>query len=223
MCTPQVSNVDLVVCAPMVGDSVSSVSDLTDMHSTSQNYIDDDVNYPYPCLEDCHHFLDGCKLQLNPCAFYNECFLHPSGPNAQFIYKGVLHGFDIIDDVIPESSICQNFSSILDDEFKVQIYKTVSDELDHDKVSLAFDLPHCAHSLGAVRKALGKLRPVTDCRRPLGPSINNYMESTCSTFSYTHIDQVTDALNRNSFMAVLDIKAAYCSVYLNHNKCQGFV
>ena len=71
----------------------------------------------------------------------------------------------------------------------------------------------------------GKLRPITDCSSPSGMSINNYMDTTCSTFSYTHVDDVTDSLVRGAFMAVLDIKSAYRSVNINpaHKQFQGFV
>ena len=212
-----------------IEDASSSDADYIPVNVISPDdyYINREVPYPYPCVMGCYHILGGCRLQLKPCAFYNECFRRPSGvdPNAQFLFEGVIHGFDIVDDVVPEPYNSRNYSSILNDEFKVQMDKTVADELSRDKVSIAVEAPHCVHALGAVRKASGKLRPITDCRRPLGVSINNHMETTCSTFSYTHIDHVTDALVRGSYMAVLDIKAAYRSVNINpdHRKFQGFV
>ena len=160
----------------------------------------------------CSHYLDEyCLLQLRPCAFFKEAFCRPAGidPNADFIFNGVLNGFDIVDDVVPSSYHCSNYSSILDNEFKSQMDDTVTYELSRDKVSITEHIPHCVHAMGAVRKASGKLRPITDCKRPLGSSINNYMLSTCHEFSYTHIDDVTDALIPGAFMAVLDIKSAY--------------
>ena len=181
---------------------------------------------PPPCRSGCSHYLAGCKIQLNPCAFYNECYRRPSGvdQNADYIYHGVVNGFAIVDDIIPGPYMNHNYSSILDDEFRAQMDATLLDELKRDKVSFASRFPHCVHALGAVRKSSGKLRPITDCRRPLGASINNYMHTTCSTFSYTHIDDVTDALSQGSYMAVVDIKSAYRSIHIApaHREYQGF-
>ena len=181
----------------------------------------------YPeCPRDCFHYLDGCQLQLKPCAFYREAYCRPDGvdPNADFICKGISSGFDIVDNVTPHTYHCDNYSSILDEEFKAQMDANIQYELSRDKVSIADGTPHCIHALGAVRKSSGKLRPITDCKRPLGISINNHMHTTCFEFSYTHIDEVTDALTEGAFMAVLDIKSAYRSVNVNplHRTYQGF-
>ena len=194
---------------------------------TSAFFIDKEAVVPnFDCGLDCVHYLDGCRLQLKPCAFFKEAYCRPSGidPNAEFIFNGVLHGFDILDDVTPSSYCCDNYSSIMDDEFKSQMDANVIYELSRDKVSVVDHIPRCVHALGAVRKSSGKLRPITDCKRPLGFSIYNHMETTCQEFSYTHIDEVTDTLIPESFMAVLDIKAAYRSVNINpnHKEFQGF-
>ena len=53
------------------------------------------------CLGGCEeHYLLGRKVQLSPCAFYRECYLHPSGVdcNADYIFSGVNDGFKIVDE-----------------------------------------------------------------------------------------------------------------------------
>ena len=99
------------------------------------------------------------------------------------LYEGIINACNIIDDIILDPYISQNYSPILNYESRWIILL-----LARDKISVAFELPHCVHALGAVRKASGKLQPKTDCHRPIGLAINKYMDATCSTFSCTHVD-----------------------------------
>ena len=86
-------------------------------------------------------------------------------------------------------------------------------------------IPTCVHALGAITKSDGSLRPITDCRRPLGQSINNYMQSVCEDFSYISLDQVTSSISPGVYFSVLDVKSAYRSVnvFPEHRQYQGFV
>ena len=72
---------------------------------------------------------------------------------------------------------------------------TILRELREGKVTLASSPPKCIHSLGAIAKKDGTLRPITDCKRPLKLSINNHMVDTCDTFSYRGVDFLTEMLN----------------------------
>lgn len=178
------------------------------------------------CEGRCSHYIAGCKVQLNRCAFYHELYLGEEVDiAADYIYNGISHGFDIVDTNCDTEYFCNNYNSILLPEFRGQMDIIVADELATDKISLVPDKPTCVHSLGAVRKASGKLRPITDCRRPLGRSINNYMLSTYAPFKYVTVEAICEELIGGEFMAVVDIKAAYRSVNINpnHRKYQGFV
>ena len=88
-------------------------------------------------------------------------------------------------------------------------------ELQQFKVSKVDYKPHCVHSLG--------LRPITDCSRPDGISINNFMESTFKAFSYNSVEDAVDILQADDYMAVVDITSAYRSVNVNpeHAEFQG--
>ena len=101
---------------------------------------------------------------------------------------------------------------------------TIKSELQEGKVSFVSDRPQCVHALGAIRKSNGKLRPITDCRRPEGRSINNYMTSTSKEFTFIKLDQVADYMSPGCWFAVLDLKAAYRSVHIfpPHRTYQGF-
>ena len=186
--------------------------------------------YVRPCpLGSCSgvHELEGVPIQLNPCAFYDECFSNLSGrdPNADYIFTGVRDGFKIVDDTFGGSYACNNYSSILDPEFRSQMDNNIEAELIRGKVSVVSDPPTCIRAMGAIRKSNGKLRPITDCRCPEGESINNFMSTTCKEFTFLKLDEVADYMEHSCWFAVLDLQAAYRSVHIfpQHRTFQGFV
>ena len=61
----------------------------------------------------------------------------------------------------------------------------------------------CVHSLGAIIKGNGKLRPITDCRRPEGYDINNFMDTTCETFTFTKLDDVAEYMKEGDWFTLL--------------------
>ena len=103
------------------------------------------------------------------------------------------------------------------------VNKLILKELEDGKFVLAAGKPVCVHALGAVPKSKGSFRPITDCKRPLYSSINNYMDTTFETFSYASTDQVCDLMTWGCFMATVDIASAYRSVSINPDqwKYQG--
>lgn len=140
------------------------------------------------CGSNCQHTLGGCPVQLNRCGFYRELYLSgEQDPMADFLFYGICHGFDIIDPGCMAQYFCGNYKSIEVQEFRLQMDKIVSDELGTGKISMVETPPGCVHSLGAVRKSNGKLGPITDCRRPLGDSINNFMRFTYAPFHYIRL------------------------------------
>ena len=171
--------------------------------------------------------MSGCRTQLNPCVFFDECFPLSGGadPNAGYIFRGISEGFRIVDDDFVDSYSCRNYDSILTGSCREQMDETVKSELEMDKVTIVDFVPRCVHSLGAVKKSDGGLRPITDCKRPLGKSINNYMNTVCSEFTFIKLDDVTNVLQQGCYMSVVDIKAAYRSVnvFPDHRGCQGFL
>ena len=186
------------------------------------------VEFDRPCGRICtgNHLLDKCRLQLNPCVFFDECFgSEVPDAAANYIFRGVSEGFCIVDSRFEGSYICHNYDSILQPDSKQKMDKIIRQEIATDKVSKVDFVPSCIHSLGAIRKDSGKIRPITDCKRPLGSSINNYMSEVCQDFSYISIDDVTSVMSPGCYFSVLDIQAAYRSVNVHpSHKCyQGFV
>lgn len=222
---------------PKIGDNSSVMSDPFEFDNNNNRsviqeemgrvlgYVIDHSIRDHLCKGRCSHYIDRCRAQLNRCAFYKELYLNGNvDVAADYIYNGVSHGFDIVDANCDAQYICANYNSIQLPEFRGQMDAIVTDELASDKVSMVTDTPTCVHSLGAVRKASGKLRPITDCRRPLGRSINNYMLSTYAPFKYVTVEEICEELVGGEYMAVIDIKATYPSVNINsnHRRFQGF-
>ena len=83
--------------------------------------------------------------------------------------------------------------------------------------------PHCVHSIRAIPKGDGTFRPITDCKGPLGNSINNIMSEIVAPFTYNTLDDVTALLSPGDFIASIDISSAYrsISVHPDHWKYQG--
>ena len=162
---------------------------------------------------DCLHFIGGKPAQLKPCRAAQFLF----GQNAldsipecerDYLWNGLVEGFRIADADCSASYSCINYDSITSDEYRDEMSALLRKELDMHKVSEATTPPQCIHALGAVTKANGHLRPITDCSRPDGSSINNFMASTFESFSYNSVETATQVLSPNDYMSVIDISAA---------------
>lgn len=74
--------------------------------------------------------------------------------------------------------------------------------------------------MGAVDKPNGGIRPIVDCSRPRGQSINDKMFDMCLDFAYKSVDDVVFLLQKNDYMGVIDLKNVYRSVCVNPNHIQ---
>ena len=83
--------------------------DSVELHFDGHNAVDiyprsscevDGKLFERPCGEFCSgsHYLEGCRIQLNPCVFFDECFNISSGTdsNPAYIFEGVRDGFSIV-------------------------------------------------------------------------------------------------------------------------------
>ena len=134
-----------------------------------------------------------------------------------FLNDGIEHGFAIIDedaDISPYH--CYNYRSVLYGEAFQCIDKLIQCEIDQGKYIYSDHVLTCVHSLGAVPKGDGSFRPITDCKQPLGLSINNYMNTTHLPFNCVTVDHVSSHLSKDCFMATVDISSAYRAISLKH-------
>lgn len=122
-----------------------------------------------------------------------------------YISHAVHHGVLIIDRgvEIPRYE-CQNYNSAMSEPAFSFLNELVHKELLQQRLIMSQTKPHCVHAIGGVPKSGGGWRPITDCCRPLGKSINNYMDSTFKEFSRLIL--------HGCHMATVDIEAAYRTV-----------
>ena len=161
----------------------------------------------------CRYVMNGVISQLKPCRFAAAVLeLDAFSEVDLFCLTGVCRGFLILDVGFDQSYFCKNYASITDPVYTKVMTDNLKRELTEGKVSKVQEQPTCVHALGAVEKKDGGLRPITDCKRPIGMSINSYMETTANTFKFHSIDDAVSHIKQGSYCAVSDISSAYRSV-----------
>ena len=119
--------------------------------------------------------IDGVPCSLKPLAW--KVYLE-GDHDKDYISDSVSNGFKIVD--APDSQILRyevsNYSSAEDHAAKSKLDVLLQQELKEGKISHVTYKPKCVHAYGAVPKKNSEdLRPITDCSRPYGNSINNYI------------------------------------------------
>ena len=174
----------------------------------------------------CQHYIGNCPAQLKPCYFASWFINHMNSLSEAdaYVLHGVYYGFPIVDSTIVTPYFCDNYASITTGEGYQQMTTRIETELKQEKISETLKPVTCVHALGAIFKQNGTIRPITDCKRPLGKSINNAMSTSCYVFKYTNIDTVCEFLSRGDYLCVVDISNAYRSVNIfpSHVVFQSF-
>lgn len=163
------------------------------------------------------HEINSLGSQFNVDAWRHELSFETDYNLRQYLWFGVTNGFYIVDQNVEIPTYeCRNYKSALVGDAFEFVDKLIHEELAQSKYRLAPEVPHCVHSIGAVpKKGTNKWHPITDCKRPIGDSINCFMTSTFRDFCYTTVDQVVNLITPNCFMSSVDIKAAYRSVLVH--------
>lgn len=166
------------------------------------------------CLDHCVNSLGS---QFNIHGWYHELSFENDDRLRNYLWFGVTNGFLIVDE---DSSIpsyeCRNYKSVETGEAFEFVNSLILSELSQGKYRIAREKRHSVHSLGAVpKKGNNKWRPITDCKRPIGDSINSFMSSTFRDFCYTTVDNVIELVTPGCFMSTVDIQAAYLSVLVH--------
>ena len=165
----------------------------------------------------CNYKLHGEMLQLEPCRF---AYLVSSGTaECKRAYEPLLSditdGFKIVDDNMDLGKMhyeCENYKSVYDPENKSKLDSIIGKELAEGYLKIVQEKPTCIHSMGAVPKPEGGIRPITDCSMPRDISVNNYCSDFIEDFQYKSVDHVLAMLQEGYYMAVVDIKSAYRAV-----------
>lgn len=170
------------------------------------------------------HSIGGVPVQLNPTAWMREIQYENDGYLKSYIKNGIIHGFDIVDSVetVPEYD-SSNYPSVIHGAPNEYVQALIEKELQSGKYLLVRQKPKCIHALGAVEKSDSTYRPITDCSKPQGASVNNYMTNTHRTFVYNSVDDVSRMMRPGIYSATVDISAAYRAIAIkeSHRQCQG--
>ena len=173
---------------------------------------------------DCTYYIGDVLCQLKPCRFA-AVFSGDESWSAEYedLLWYILEGFPIVEGDISGYK-CNNYNSILEPACKEKMDRIIRKELKEGAISIAKSTPECIHALGAVPKPNGEIRPITDCSRPTGKSVNNFCGSLFKEFSYKSVDNVVDLLTWGNYMSVVDIKSAYRAVPVkeDHRRYMGF-
>lgn len=172
----------------------------------------------------CLYLLDGVPSPLKPCRF--ACLMWDMkmfSSEDLFVLNGVCKGFKIVDDDVNLSYSLHNYKSILDSSMYSQMCDVIAKELANGQVSRLSEPAKCVHALGAVVRPNGKLRPITDCSRPI-LSVNDFMNDTAQKFKFSHIEDTRSLVSVNGFGGTIDLSNAYRSVLIfpPHRSFVGF-
>lgn len=174
-------------------------------------------------LPNCH-YVGGLRSQMNAQAWITELKYENDNWLKGYIRDGILNGFKIVDNL---DEVCpydrSNYSSALEGEAGEFVNELMEQEIRSGKYMLTTSRPKCIHSLGSVKKSGGGFRPITDCRQPLGESINNHMDTTAQSFKFMSVDHVQSLIYPDCFSCTIDISSAYrsISIYPPHRVLQG--
>ena len=114
--------------------------------------------------------------------------------------------------LIPESDTSyiddyelDNYSSATCPEFKPEMDLLFSQELTLGRISKVDSKPRCVHPIGRVpKKDSGKSRPITDCSRPFGKSLNDHIKQDLNSFRMNSIDDAVSFSSPYCFYWIVD-------------------
>ena len=98
-------------------------------------------------------------------------------------------------------------------------------ELYLGRISQVSSKPRCVCAIGRVlKKDSGKSRPITDCSRPLGRSLNDYIQRDLESFRMNSIDNAVAMSVPGCFYSIVDIESAWrwVPVFPPHRELQRF-
>lgn len=165
------------------------------------------------------YFLAGVRSQLKPLAWL---YMLSAGDDydwdTHFILDGILYGFHVVNIDADIPMYCQkNYRSCFADDHHEKLSKIISSEVAGGKLSRVSEESHCVHALGVVKKKdTGKIRPITDCKRPLHISVNNFTDKVWEHFSFVSIETVVKSIVEGKFyISTVDLANAYRSILIS--------
>ena len=137
----------------------------------------------------------------------------PDQEFAAFLKRGIQNGFRIgVPPLAGLSSCKSNSKSALALASKVDEY--IEEEVQAGKLFVSNEADIQLSSIGFIpkRNRPGKFRMIVDLSSPAGRSVNDAINPAFASFKYVTVRQVAELLPQGSFLAKLDLKAAYRKV-----------
>ena len=170
----------------------------------------------YPPLEDC------------PLRFHAWDKERPDDPDGIFILDRLRFGFKLIPESDPSCIVAyesDNYSSATCPDFKPEMDSLFTKELTLGRISMVLTKPRCVHPIGRVpKKDSGKSRPITDCSRPHGISLNDHFKRDLQSFCMNSIDSAVSFSTPYCFYSIVDMGSAWRWIPVSppHRELQGF-
>ena len=108
-------------------------------------------------------------------------------------------------DAVIDPYVCVNYKSAICFDNKDLLHELLLDEMSCDKITITSEPPMCVHALGVI----------TDCKHPIGESVNCHMTNTFSTFSYVSCHDAISLKSPDCYMCCVDLQSAYRSVNIH--------
>ena len=96
---------------------------------------------------------------------------------------------------------CENYKSVYEPVNMAKLDGIIGKELAEGYLNIDKNKPDCIHSMGAVPKPDGGIRPIINCSMRKDISVNNYCVDIIEEFQYKHVDNVLSMLQEEDYMA----------------------
>jgi hypothetical protein len=134
-----------------------------------------------------------------------------------WILDGVANGFKITNrPVTPTTAHVNNYQSALNNRTAVE--KQIREEITEGRYIITDKPATIVSALGAIDKPDGGVRLIHDASRPAGLALNDYAIN--SSVTYQSVKDAISLVEKDYFMAKVDLKSAYRSVGLHPSQYQ---
>ena len=156
--------------------------------------------------------MGGC---LSPPTWQRE--LEHDDPDRDWILNGVFNGFHIIDVDLADKTIVEkievkNYSSATGDR-RNSVEHQIRREISNGRYVVVSERPVLVSAIGAVQKGNGGIRIIHDASRPQQSSLNSFCPQ--EHVSYQSIQDATERIGKDFFLAKVDLAEAYRSVKIH--------
>ncbi len=138
----------------------------------------------------------------------------------EFLLDGIINGFELLpaDSTLVPAEM-ENYRSATNPEARPKVEQTLREELREGNYVISPTKPTIVSAIGAVPKANSdELRLIHDCSMPKGQGVNSYVP-TLEKLHFQSIDDAIKLVDRDYYLAKIDLRHAYRSVPVHPANC----